>query len=110
MKKKIYVAGPYTNGDVEENVGKAMQIGSKLIKAGFNPYVPHLYHFLHRKYPEGYTTWIDLDTEWLKSCDGLVRIPGRSPGADAEEDYAFNHGIPVFRTVSEVKKYFKRKK
>ena len=44
MNKHVYVAGPYTGGDTNENVRNAVEAGQKLFDAGFIPFVPHLYH------------------------------------------------------------------
>ncbi len=99
--KKVYVAGPYTHGDVEENVAAAMLAADALIRAGMAPYVPHLWHFQHAAYLQPYEVWTALDMEWLRVCDAVVRIPGRSPGADAEVAEARRLGIPVFGSVEE---------
>lgn len=41
MREKIYVAGPYTKGDVAENVHKAFKAANDLADLGFAPFVPH---------------------------------------------------------------------
>lgn len=54
MKSKIvrvYIAGPYSKGDVLENVRKAVLMGTELFKMGYAPYVPHLTHFWGFSYP-----------------------------------------------------------
>ncbi len=47
MKAKIYVAGPYTKGDVAVNVRSAFEAANKLADFGFAPFVPHGTHFWH---------------------------------------------------------------
>ena len=93
--KRIYIAGPYTGGDVAVNVRAAMEAANALIVAGYAPHVPHLYHFLHMANPRPYEDWMRLDLVWLNQCDAVVRLPGQSPGADREAVEAVRLGIPV---------------
>lgn len=97
--KKVYVAGPYTKGDVAVNVKNAIDAGSQLADAGFAPMIPHLSHFWHLVSPRPYDYWIALDLEFLPFCDYLLRIPGESSGADNEVAVAESLGIPVFFSV-----------
>lgn len=106
MKIKIYVAGPYTKGNVEENVNKAIDLADKLSKIGFMPFVPHLLHFWHLRHELTYDFCCELDNEYLLVCDALIRIPGESAGSDAEEKLAYTNNIPVFYTIEDVKQYF----
>ena len=94
---RVYVAGPYTRGDVAANVAAAMDCGDQLIRAGFAPFVPHLSHFLHLHHAQPYKVWLDLDLEWLPLCDVMVRLPGESPGAEIETVRATELGIPIVR-------------
>lgn len=98
---KVYVAGPYTLGDVAANVRTAILAGSVLLDAGHEPYIPHLSHFIHLLAPRPYETWIRLDNAFLPHCDALVRLEGESRGGDAEVDLARKHGIPVYHSVGE---------
>ena len=93
---KIFIAGPYTKGDVAQNVRAAIDAADRLIEAGHVPFVPHLSHFQHLVHPRPYEDWIRLDKEWLKVCDAVVRLPGESPGADRETALARELKISVF--------------
>lgn len=99
--KIIYIAGPYTNGDVAMNVKRAMDEASYLIKAGYAVIVPHLFHFQHMLHPEPYETWTAIDMELLKHAYAMIRIPGESKGADAEEEFARKDGIPVYVSTND---------
>lgn len=79
----IYVAGPYSS-DPEANVKVALKAGDALLKKGCIPYVPHLTHHWHRESPKSYEQWMEMGEAVLKRCDGLLRLPGDSPGADRE--------------------------
>lgn len=95
-KTRVYVAGPYTKGDVAVNVREAVRVGDELLNAGFAPYVPHFTHFWHMLFPHPYEDWLDQDNQFLPCCDALLRIPGESGGADKEVELARTLGIPVF--------------
>lgn len=96
---RVYVAGPYTHGDVARNVAAALAAADALIRAGAAPFVPHLSHFQHMAHPQPYETWTALDLAWLEVCDAILRLPGHSPGADAEEAWCQAHGLPVFNSL-----------
>lgn len=105
---KVFISGPYTLGDTAINVKKAMNLCNDLMELGFAPYCPHLTHFLHINNPQPYEKWLELDIEYLKICDALIRISGKSSGADKEEDFAKNNKIPIFYNVSDLIKHFKK--
>lgn len=96
---RVYIAGPYTRGDVAVNVRTAILAGQRVLDAGHFPYIPHLTHFWHLLLPGSYERWIAMDLEWVRACHALVRLPGDSPGADGEVAHAQAHGIPVFMGV-----------
>lgn len=98
-RTRVYVAGPYTKGDVVLNVREAVRVSDELLKLGYAPYVPHLSHFWHMLFPHEYQVWLDLDNEWVTCCDVLLRIPGESSGADKEVALAESLGLPVFFSV-----------
>src|SRR5690606_36039206 len=92
----VYVAGPYSQGDPAENVATAVRVASLLVdRGGAGPPAPHLSHLWHMIAPRPHRDWIDLDLALLARCDGLVRLPGASAGADGEVDWAVEHGVPV---------------
>lgn len=96
----VYVAGPYTGGDTGNNVRDAVVMADQLVKLGFLPYVPHLTHLWHMISPHEQRQWLDMGCAWLARCDAVLRLPGDSPGADVEEDYARRLGLLVFYDVA----------
>ncbi len=94
--KKIFIAGPYTLGDVAQNVKIAMDMANQLIDLGFAPYCPHLTHFLHMNHFQPYEKWLELDLVYLAFCDAIIRLPGASNGADGEVRRGVELKIPVF--------------
>lgn len=93
---RVYVAGPYTKGDVAINVREAILAATELSDAGLVPFVPHLTHFWHTVVPRPYEDWLRLDMEWLRLCDFVLRLPGDSNGADKEVAEARRLGVPVY--------------
>jgi Domain of unknown function (DUF4406) len=102
----IYVASPYTNVDpaiVLKNVETSMEVGDKLIKLGYAPYLPLLTHYQHILYPQSYDLWLKLGFEMVKRCDALLRLPGISPGGDAEVALALKLNKPVAYSIEDLR-------
>lgn len=97
MKKKIYVAGAYTHGDVAINVKKAIELGDALADLGYAPYIPHLSHFWHMLHPREVEFWYEHDLEWLAVCDAIVVLEPEveSRGVKREIEFAEGMGIPL---------------
>jgi hypothetical protein len=97
MRKLVYIACPYTVGDVAVNVKNASRVFEYLANNGVMPFNPLLSHFQHMMHPRSYDWWLEWDLEFLPKCDAVVRIEGISKGADKETAYAEKIGIPVHR-------------
>jgi len=108
-KIKVYIAGPYTHGDVAVNVRNAIDAAEVLFSSGFVPYVPHLTHFWHMIHHRPYEDWLSLDNEWLPCCDCVFRLAGESSGADAETELAFKLGKLVFTSIEGLIHYYKER-
>jgi len=96
MRTRVFISGPLTRGDVATNVRRALRVFHGLLDHGYAPFCPHLFVHAeeHRKRPR--EAWLQLDNEWLATCHAVLRLPGKSPGADAEVALANQLGIPVF--------------
>jgi len=111
----IYIAGPYSNGDVARNVRRAIY-NANLLRQLPNPddnfvlvpYIPHLSHFWHLLHPQEYNFWMDLGMDWLERCDCVLRLQGDSPGADKEVGLAKARMIPVFYEIGHVINWAKK--
>lgn len=106
MIARIYIAGPYTNGDVAANVRNAYAAADQLADLGFAPFVPHATHFWHMLFPRPYEFWLELDNQFLPLCEAVLRLPGESNGADKEVQLAHKLNIPVFKEIDDIVKYF----
>ena len=102
MSIKVYVAGPYSKGDVAINIRNAILVTNNLLDKGYVPYTPHLTHFWHLVTPRPYEEWLEYDNHWVPVCDALLRISGDSLGADKEIELAKSHNIPVFYSEEEL--------
>lgn len=106
---RIYIAGPYTAStkyDVEKNVTKAIDVGLALFKKGHFPFIPHLTHYVEIRGKEcgnvpTLAEYMMCDLAWLGVADALYFI-GRSRGADIELEAAYEDGLDIYYTLSEV--------
>lgn len=106
MDKLVYVAGPMSVGDKALNIRNGILAADKLLDAGIATFTPHLSHFQHMIAPREYESWLALDFAVIRRCDGLLRLPGYSEGADREVAFAKEIGVPVFNSIAEVVAYF----
>ena len=103
---KVYIASPYTLGDVAVNVKLQLDTVDELMNKGFAPFAPLYSHFQHMAHPRPYQDWVKIDLEWVKVCDCLLRLDGESKGADGEVKYAKEFGLPVFYLIDEMCLYY----
>lgn len=106
MKIRVYIAGPYSKGDVAINVKNAYEMANQVASLGLYPYVPHHTHFWHMFFPNNYEFWLDQDNAFLDVCHCLVRLPGDSTGADLEVKRAEEINIPIFYSINELKQHY----
>jgi hypothetical protein len=123
LRKRVYIAGPISRGDLAHNINQATAAFVELARAGLAPLCPHwsVYsagpatpHPSDRAghvYTVGtaaghpgmeHADWLGVDLLWVAVADAVLRLPGASVGADAEVCEAVRRGIPVFLTVAGV--------
>jgi hypothetical protein len=108
----IYVAGPYRNhpGGYVEAVRDMCVVSDKLYEMGHIPFNPLLNHYWEQLTmpTEGMTPeeehrhWMEWDLAWLRVCDGILRLPGHSAGADEEVEVAKELGLAVYYGLHEI--------
>jgi hypothetical protein len=92
----LYVAAPYTNPDPVLNTHRVLHTANAIIEhTDWLPLVPHLTLLWHAVTPRPIEHWYSYDLGLLRHCDAILRLPGRSTGADAEFDHAVDLGIPA---------------
>lgn len=121
-RKRVYIAGAISRGDLAHNVNQATEAFVALAEAGFAPHCPHwsVYSAGPAESVDGnplavkgwgtaagapglsHADWLEIDLAWVRVAAAVLRLPGKSVGADRECEYARAVGIPVFDTVAEV--------
>lgn len=109
MRKRVYIAGPISRGDLGANIKQAETAFLALLGAGFAPFCPHwsCYAFgpdpLHREASAAsgltHDAWISVDLPWVCASHAVLRLPGESVGADLEVSTAIDHNIPVYHSI-----------
>lgn len=102
-KPLIYVAGPLSKGDHNQNVRRAVLVAEALVEAGADVFIPHTHGVLWDmatavQHPHEF--WMGIDLAILEKCDGLVRVPGESKGADLEVAAMLELNRPVYSIPS----------
>jgi len=105
---KVYIASPYTKGDVAVNVKRQLDTFDELMNMDFAPFAPLYSHFQHMAHPRPYQDWIRMDLVWVEVCDCVLRLDGESKGADGEVAYAEELGKPVFYSLEALAKFYKK--
>jgi hypothetical protein len=129
VKKRVYIAGPITKGDLCHNLNQATEAFVTLAKAGFAPFCPHwsayskpaiaieptnaidprrrvyCYATIQGNDQMTHDDWLGVDLPWVEVADAVLRLPGESTGADREVAHANAKGIPVFESVEAVIKW-----
>lgn len=93
--KIIYIASPYTKGDVAANVAVQVDAAHKIMDLGHCPVAPLLSHYLHIFRQRPYQDWVTMDMALIPRMDIILRLPGESTGADDEVALARKLGIVV---------------
>lgn len=117
-KKRVYLAGPISKGDLTENVNQATEAFVQLAKAGLAPFCPQWSVYSKPCKAKGsgvqclgtqngnsemvHSDWLGVDIPWVEVSDVVLRLSGESIGADAEVAHAKKSSIPVFESVAEV--------
>jgi|ERR1700722_8340173 len=112
MKKRVYIAGPISVGDLADNIRRASEAFFKLLHAGFAPFCPHWSAYSGGPYnnpvpailPNGtvHSDWLGADLPWVSVADVVLRIAGASKGAEMEVECADTHKIPVYYNIDEL--------
>ena len=106
-KPLIYIAAPYILGNIMHNIRTAINAFDEIIAKNAIPYIPHVSGFLDLICPHPSEFWLDYDLYWLNVCNALLRLPGKSNGADREIQFMLDKGKPVFYNYDELEKYIK---
>ena len=129
MRKRVYIAGPISKGDLCHNINQGTAAFVALTKAGFAPFCPHWSVYAkpcratspdardNRQRVEclgdwkgnddmSHEDWMGVDLPWVQISHAVLRLPGESVGADLEVKHANENGIPVFTDTTELIAHF----
>jgi hypothetical protein len=98
----IYISAPYSLGDPIENVRKACEAGDKVLAMGHIAFIPHLSMLWHFYSMKSYDEWLRIDCAYLPRMDAVLRLPGKSKGADWECALAKKLGIKVYYNIGDI--------
>jgi hypothetical protein len=106
--KRIYIAGPYSAGDVLtvfENMRKGMVLATKVRQLGFAPFCPwmdFMYYFVNNSESFSLENCYEYSLAWLEVSDAILFTPNwkESHGAIQEHEYAIRKKIPVFHSLA----------
>lgn len=100
----LYVAGPYSANDTyseQDHIRRAEEVSIQLIRNHFHVICPHKNTSGYEKYEDdniNFDTWIEMDINILKRCDGLYLFGDyeKPRGAMIELSFAVDNDMPVF--------------
>lgn len=98
---RIFVSGPYGDHNppdiIAENVRRADELARWLVTQGHEVYCPHMMsHGWERDERLTRADFMRVDESFMRHwAQGVYRLPGHSPGSDAEETLAKELGLPV---------------
>jgi hypothetical protein len=116
IKPTVYIASPYTRGDVAMNTHFQCQVFDRLLTDGKAlPVAPLWSHFQHTLFPRPYEDWINYDQAMLRLYDCCLRLTAsltyinycqsESSGADAEVQTFLRMDKPVFYSIPDLYKW-----
>jgi hypothetical protein len=96
----VYLAGPFTYPDPMANTRKMTRVADAILRLHVTPIIPHLTLLWHLIRPRPQQFWLEYDLQLLARADAVLRIPGKSEGADVEVAQAKQLKIPVLHPES----------
>jgi len=103
VKKLVYIACPYTEGDVAVNVRNCFDAATQVVELGQVPYPPLWTHFWHLITPQPWEYWMSIDEYYVSISSAVWKLPGKSLGATREIQQAEKLRIPVVYSYEELK-------
>lgn len=103
-KPVVYIAGPFSS-DPENNTIRACKVWEELYHSDeVVPICPHWSAVQEQVSDLQWEDYLTYDLELIHmTCHAILRISGHSPGADLEERFAKQEGLPIFRYPEDLK-------
>lgn len=109
MDIKVFISSPYTLGNKLHNVLRQVEVAHELMNHGLVPFAPLYAHYQWEKYPRSMEECLAWGYTWMEGCDCVLRLDGKSTGADMEVELANKLGIKVFYNIEDLFKYYGKK-
>jgi hypothetical protein len=117
MKPLIYIASPYTKGDMILNIRHQINVFDELKREGIvTPISPLIYAFVEITHPDKYENWMNYDLDLIEHCDGVyvtntevgdyIQLAADSKGVKMEIKHALENTIPVWYNKKDMYWYF----
>lgn len=111
MKKRVYVAGPYSATSTIEtlrNIGRGEKMCAKLFKDGYAPFCPwHDMSYVIDLYDEDFNVehFQEVGLSWLSVSQAMLLIGNwkSSEGTKAEVEFAKELDIPIYKSYGALK-------
>lgn len=95
IRKLLYLSGPFSADPVRCSRAAMLAATAIYRHTEFSPVVPHLTLMWDLLTPMSYEDWMTIDFAILARCHAITRLPGESPGAEREVEFAAKLGIPL---------------
>ncbi len=105
-RPRVYISGPITLGDREQNFMQFCNAHRYLMRHGFAVNNPGLTMKLPGCWDIAHDDWLENDLPWVEVADAVLRLPGYSEGADEEVWFSRHHDVPVFFSISDLESHF----
>lgn len=104
-KPVVYIAAPFSSDPWPNTVIACDMWHQLFVEDKVLPICPH-WSFVQEKVSGDDLDWNDYmvyDIELINhTVDAILRLPGKSPGADMETEFAAQNNIPVFHSVEDL--------
>jgi hypothetical protein len=109
-KERVYIIGSYCPKNcslhdasriAQHNVDKAIEAGNRLLREGYNVFIPHLSHYVHTHYSSTSDLngdWYDIDMSFLEHWATAIYILDgceNSKGSQMEIEKANKLGLKL---------------
>ena len=93
-KPIVYIASPYTKGDVAINTHFQCKVFDQLLSSGkVLPVAPLWSHFQHLLFPRPYKDWINYDQEMLRLYDCCLRLTATLSALQYSQEDSSGHPV-----------------
>ncbi|MDY6788338.1 MAG: hypothetical protein SVV03_00070 [Candidatus Nanohaloarchaea archaeon] len=97
LKPMVFIAGPYSSPYPVYNMRRSMGWYDVLAESDVvAPHCPHWTGFQDLVLPQEYENWLELDKQFVRRSDAMLRLKGDSSGADGEVELMEDLERPVF--------------